>query len=792
MITLDIKYNHYTYEISFNDGTDVLDEWIVSKNGKQPLQSWCAEALMYFQEKYNDDLKIYFTGIAQDCDIFEDTLEVKKSEMRIDVTYSRNEISQSESIQKMKNLYSQMRDASCPFLELRENETIEKNFNRALDNEFEIAVVATMSAGKSTLINSMLGTELLPARNQATTATLARIHDDDEADHFVGEAFDGYGNSVLHFDPLTCAEMEKMNDDNVADIEITGNIVGITSENLKLVLTDTPGTNNSQNENHKKHTYELIKDSNYKPMVLYVLNATQLETTDDDALLTDISDAMREGGRQASERFIFVMNKADEFDPEKESVEKALDEAHKYLKRHNIDNPRIFPCSALLAKNIRKYRKNELTSKEQKFFKDNVDNSIETVDQHFSDKAPVSNSVKDLISARLEDARQRMDEAEQALVYSGIPSVEASVSEYLEKYAVPMKVREALISFSETLKNLGLEAAEKASMAANQTKVEETKVALDAISKILENGKKGAALKQKIDALSSKREIELESVKLDKKTAEFSTKLKNDLVGLVPKKQAHAKLKKVSTELRDFETKFKVDIENIIESCISVQSKIFINEYNKYVSELIGDAFQHDIDAGSILGSLATMNFNSVDALEYEVDKMEVIGTHIEEKTKLENRVRNKTGRRNQSGFLGRLKRAAGSIAGKDWGTETYTYQETYQVEVKYTVEVEDKGMVSYMDLGRMTEEVFAPLLEKFTIDTKKMALDGAVKEEKMLKKQFKASFDELDCKIKKKIEEQKAILGDKKKFEDMVNESKRKLDWLTNFNKNLNEVLNG
>lgn len=792
MTTLEISYNHYTYEIKFKDDRTELDEWIAERNGKKSLEEWCLDALVYFEQKYRDDLKIVFTGICQDCDFFEDTLEQNISKLSIDVTFVRKEIAQTDSIKKMKSLYAQMKDASCPFKELRENKDIEDNFNKALNNEFEIAVVATMSAGKSTLINAMLGTELLPARNEATTATLARIHDVDDADHFVGEAFDNDGNSIKRFDPLTVVEMEEMNDDQISEIEITGNIVGITSKNLKLVLTDTPGTNNSQNDNHKAHTYNLIKESKYKPMVLYVLNATQLRTNDDNTLLSDISDAMKEGGRQASERFIFVMNKADEYDPEKESIEKAIDNVRVYLKKHGIDNPRIYPCSALLAKNVRKHRQNSLTRKEQQNFQSDVEYSIETEEKHFSEMAPVSSTVKKLIQGKLEDARQRMDKPEQALIYSGIPSVEASISEYLDKYAVPMKVREAVISFSEILKNLKLEAAENSTLAENQEKLKERKSALERVSKILENGQKGAALKNKIDQLSSKRGIEKETINLDKKIVDYVEKMKKDLVGLVPKKEGRAKLKKFVANLKEFEIKFNEDVKTIINICISDQSTAYISEYNNYVSDLIGEAFEHDVDAGAVLGSLATMQFDPTDVYDYEEEREEVIGSHQETRTKLETRKRTKTGTRNKSGFGAKFGRFFGSIFGTDWGTETYTYEESYPVEVEYTVEVKDKGMVSYIDLGRMVKEKFAPMLEQFNVDAKKLALDAAVKEENALKKQFKASFDVLDRKIKAKISEQKFILEDKKKFEAMVEESKKKLAWLENFNRDMDEVLNG
>ncbi|MBO1929813.1 dynamin family protein [Providencia rettgeri] len=53
-----------------------------------------------------------------------------------------------------------------------------QDFEDALNNEFDAYVVATMSSGKSTFINAILGQDLLPAANEATTATIAHIFDD--------------------------------------------------------------------------------------------------------------------------------------------------------------------------------------------------------------------------------------------------------------------------------------------------------------------------------------------------------------------------------------------------------------------------------------------------------------------------------------------------------------------------------------------------------------------------------------------------------------------------------------
>ncbi len=62
---------------------------------------------------------------------------------------------------------------------IEENDEVRQSIEEAFNRDFDVYVVATMSSGKSTLINAMLGHDLLPAANEATTATIARITDND-------------------------------------------------------------------------------------------------------------------------------------------------------------------------------------------------------------------------------------------------------------------------------------------------------------------------------------------------------------------------------------------------------------------------------------------------------------------------------------------------------------------------------------------------------------------------------------------------------------------------------------
>ena len=472
-----MKYNPYLREAQLEDGSGKVDEWLEGqKKGKKEFSEWCDEFLHYIIRKYNDDVGIEFNGIERDCDSLEDSIVAfNKSGADFRITLIRREVRESESIEsggskieKLKLLYNDLRSVDCPFPDLRDDDKIKESFNKALDTDFEIAVVATVSSGKSTLINAMLGTELLPARNEAVTATLSYIHDDDNADHFRCEYIDDRGIQQT-YDPVTLENMNDLNSACVPEIHIHGDIVGISSQKLKLVLTDTPGPNNSRTDDHKMHTLKVIKDSTYKPMILYVLNGTQLEINDDNMLLNEIADAMNAGGRQASDRFLFVMNKADTFDPERDgSVSRMIDKTVEYLEKHGIKNPKIFPCSAYFAKIIRQYLAGEeLTKKETRELNNNISAFIEEDERHFSDMAPLSDSARKKINKLLEEAKAKNDGYRQALVHTGVPAVEAAISEYLEKYAVPAKITEALHSFKQIIDDLNNEAKEKEALKNN-------------------------------------------------------------------------------------------------------------------------------------------------------------------------------------------------------------------------------------------------------------------------------------------------------------------------------------
>lgn len=811
MTTINLSYNFGTRECEFNDGSRSTDDFLEARKGKE-LSEWCGEFLGHLTNTYNDEISLDFSGIERDCDTMKDAVDEfnSKSEKKINIKcriLRSQDSATGAKIEKLRSFYKELTSAECPFDEIRNDKNIENAFNKALNTEFEIAVTATMSSGKSTLINAMLGKELLPARNAATTATIARIHDDDNATEFWGEAFDKDGNQLGgKYEPLTSEEMETLNSNpDVSDIEIHGNIVGISSQNMKLVLIDTPGPNSAENPEHARRTYEIIQNSKYKPMVLYILNATAPATTSDSTLLRDIASAMGEGGRQASDRFIFVLNRADALDSGKASIENFIENAKSYLKARGIKDPKVFPCSAYFANLIRKYKSGaEFTRKEKVDLNGYAGLFIDDEHLHFSDMAPLSENVRTNLSNALAKAKSTNDEYAEALIYTGVPAVEGAISEYLEKYAQPQKITEALHTFMQTIEDLHTEQKETSLLKNNQAKVDETKAAIAKIKTLLENGEKGKQLKEKIADLNVDTELKDAFEKLSgEKITDFiySARQKYSVDGdKLTKEETKERLGKIQKDFETFGNEFAVDIENLINEKIGGQAGKYASEYNSYVSELLGSAFGHEVKAASILGNLATMKLDSSNVEEFEFSVKEKTGTYLapEKRTRTEMRAKQRTGSRKAGGLFNSIKRGFGSFFSlfgadtDDWGYEDYTYTEEVPVEVTYEVTVEKDKFEdrTYVNFKEMFNNLVAPKLDEFKEQARKLTFDEAKNQEDELKNAFMASFDELDKKIAEKLDEQQRTLNDEAELEKKVAESQKKLEWLDGFKKRLNEML--
>lgn len=467
MNNIAITHNPFLVETEFLiNGHSPSESSNITAYGSKRLQLWVEQIFDDLQALFNGSnyFFIEFTGVESDFnDIKEAANNAIQNGMCIELKF--NPVAPAEErLEKIKTLMTRVSEESPRFADYLANSDLKakQDFEDALNNDFDAYVVATMSSGKSTFINAMLGQDLLPAANEATTATIAHIFDDKtQGDAFYGERFDSNGNLIEHNNAVDLTTMKTWNaDSETKTITLNGNIRAIKeNNNVRLVLTDTPGPNNSQDTEHQRTTLGFIQDSKRNPLIIYVLNATQLGTNDDAQLLRLVADTMGKGGKQSKDRFLFVVNKMDMFDPERgENIEEALERVKSYLEENGIHDPNLFPVSARMAYLLRK--QGELTRAERNDKTNIADQLLEEPSMALQQYMSVSSSV---MSAMQEKAQQ--DEALQdqsmsrALLNSGLPGVEAVIDEYINKYSFPMRLNRAYLAMTAAIER-GMQEAE--------------------------------------------------------------------------------------------------------------------------------------------------------------------------------------------------------------------------------------------------------------------------------------------------------------------------------------------
>ena len=112
-----------------------------------------------------------------------------------------------------------------------------------VEETVELLVVAPMSSGKSTVINAILGMNILPSSNFACTAHKYKItiNDKNEQVEVSVRVRNGKMEKVTDVNGET---LEKINEDEISkEINIEAPSYGRLAQTRKIVLIDTPGAN---------------------------------------------------------------------------------------------------------------------------------------------------------------------------------------------------------------------------------------------------------------------------------------------------------------------------------------------------------------------------------------------------------------------------------------------------------------------------------------------------------------------------------------------------------------------
>ncbi|WP_027340209.1 dynamin family protein [Halonatronum saccharophilum] len=236
---------------------------------------------------------------------------------------------------------------------------------------YNVLVLATMSSGKSTLINSIIGKDLLPSENRACTSKFIRITEDNEIEKFEGYAYYN-GKSIFEDNEIKPDKVKEWNEDKSIDtIHLKGPLPFIKNSFSRVNLIDSPGPNNSRDRLHMERVDDILSLSNLN-LIIYIIDVSQLATSDDRELLDKLNNKLK-GNKKTD--VLFVLNKTDKLDIETgEDIKDIVLKVKKYLAESGFEEPNLIVLSAYAANLFRKVLNDEsLSSKENidyRFFYD--------------------------------------------------------------------------------------------------------------------------------------------------------------------------------------------------------------------------------------------------------------------------------------------------------------------------------------------------------------------------------------------------------------------------------------
>lgn len=760
-----IKYNPYKLETVITvEGRELAENSKLREKiqGEVRMQEWIEELPTLLLTEYNDtEFEIEFYGTLLD---YEDLVEVfKNAYAKGELTAKVDRIPAKETDDKevlIDKIFEKIQKG--PFEELRDEQII-NSFEAAKGDDFEVCVVATMSAGKSTLINAMLNEKLMPSRDEACTAMITRIKDCDTANRYSGEVYrkDEYMPSDI-YDELTYPIMEKLNSDpNVSEIHMVGNIPFVKADDTSLVLIDTPGPNNARDTSHRKKQSQFLSKSS-KALVLYIMTAT-FGTDDDNSLLKTVAESMSVAGKQSKDRFIFVINKMDNRKKEDGDTNQSLERVREYLKTHGIDNPNLFPTAAYPALNIRlaqsghELDEDEIEELELKIKKLNRNEML-----HLEEYSPLPSSEKSKINARLSEVRENWtgrenENPEEALIHSGVVSVEAAIRQYVQKYAKTAKIKNIVDTFIHKLNELNCQEATKQEFA---RRTEEKEIITKNISKI----------KQKIEDAESAKKFKSS---VDDAVIAINDDAKDVVNGIVLKFQE--RIQKRIEELRDEELTiseaedeverlgkfakkldpdFEVELDELIRKSIIDTSNTLLANYRKKLQSLTDE-----IDLSSIgieIDPLKMMDGNIVNT-DFSTRKL-IQQKEVEDG---EEWVKN---------------------TDKKWYKPWTWFQESGYTRKKYKT-------VEYIDGAALAQEFFKPI-EEHLYNNGESACKQALKQSKKIAEHFNAEFDRLDKVLTDKLNELDSYVSDEEKAKQRIAETQERLDWLNEIISDVESIL--
>ena len=628
--TVDIFYNPYKVrtEITINGKPIEFASKLLSICRDRRIQEYVDDLLPKIYDVVNSrSVDFVFHGRGLDFNDLESALALYKVKADIQFSCALRKSSAPDDGNRINKLRALYEKSKSEFKTGLFDGRVSGLFEEALDPTFEVSVIATMSAGKSTIINAMLGRDFLASSNKATTAVITKVEDDPSSTGFV--AYRHYLKGV-ELSKEVNGELLKTWNDAAADddetnatdwIELKGHFSSVSkNENSRLVIVDTPGPN-SLNPKHRQNTYNAISSTG-PTMVLFVINATNPNDESQNCLLERIQGVMKRGGRKVHDRFIFLLNKIDCI--KKNEVEDTFRQTCDYLEQF-VEDPIIIPVSALTGLLSRRIQNHEQLDEEDT---DQLCSSAKKL-KRIQDLIPgiLQKSVNSEFADRIKNKFMTASEDKKVEWLSGIPVIEELLNDFITKYAVPVRLKRAIGTFASLEHEMKW--IDVINHELTQSK-EESKSAHSILATLMDDMNKmeeGVRLQEEIKSLTYKRSNESYE-KIFKASRLINEKYDQTIhtleqSGQMSREEANKTINSLMKNLSYSVTSFIQVLQDEYQSeCERIQNDL-TSRYRNYVKEVLG----RDVPSNTELVSLLLNQITTVDLSKYWKRDKRQIGT---------------------------------------------------------------------------------------------------------------------------------------------------------------------
>ncbi len=539
MRNIYIKYDPYEMITEFKVNNipvtemDYRHPWldkVFGANSMIPLQSWIDpvpsekwDGLLAYLEKMSDDtFSISFCGRKTDFEDLKESLcsqnEEKGNVLKLEFPKGKQQFIMSDSEMKaaIDEVVSIMSENRFDVMVRKsENEklksrydSMQTNISAITNKEFRIVFTGVYSGGKSTVINALVGKNILPQAEGTCTDKICYIRHSKEVAYSKVVYVMNDGQTKEELCDSGEATQKRIRDasyiDGVEKVDVYVDISHLYPDNLqdqfRLVFVDTPGFGSAKGDDvsvrgegvtHSELTKRILS-SDEKEMVVFVSDSKKSELSEIQKILDIFENQAGEDHGCYNDRFLFVLNRCDDYsfhakqkdmttgryeglENEVCKLKETVSKMSHGASQRNIANPRVFPLSAATALAI-KIGCNDAQNKPEKEtelrdYYDAYDNFCNKLaDQHAEyfvngpiDVSKVSDnylldSLSDLTKSQKRELQEKYDHAENIedylLLHSGILSLETAIKSYIEKYAFPIKMRKLLRAFKSILQEV--------------------------------------------------------------------------------------------------------------------------------------------------------------------------------------------------------------------------------------------------------------------------------------------------------------------------------------------------